>query len=195
MVASAPREDRIPDGAASLAYWRALGTLPVDRPRALALLEDAFRSGSVPRGLDGPYRGRLIATTFGRVDSAFGALARLWMPWKGKVFDAAGAKGRNILSGSARPAVRAMWPRYRDLVPAAPGRFTTFRFVTETGPSVLFQGVHVLRIDYDISEDPAFIIRRILDELVRVDEDLYLGQALLRLRGRWRRAGWFALER
>jgi len=44
------------------------------------------------------------------------------------------------------------------------------------------------------SEFSATAIRRVLDELVRVDDRLSLGQALLRLGGRWRRAAWFSLE-
>jgi len=52
----------------------------------------------------------------------------------------------------------------------------------------------VFRIDYDTPDDLDFLIRRILDELVQIGEGLYLGQALLRIRGQWKRAAWFSLE-
>jgi hypothetical protein len=188
-------EQRGRETAGVIRFWRAVGELPVDRERALTELEGCFSGGAVPEGMDGPYRGRLLATTVGRgLDAVFGGLARAWMPWKGKTLDAGEATGRNIFTRGSRPLIRAIWPRYRDLEPDTPGRYTTFKFVTHTGPSKLMPGLDVLRIDYDIPEDPSFLIRRILDEVVMVGGGLYLGQALMKVRGDWKRAGWFSLE-
>ena len=39
------------------------------------------------------------------------------------------------------------------------------------------------------------MVRDILDELVRIDDELFLGQALLRFRGRIHRVAWFELRR
>jgi hypothetical protein len=50
----------------------------------------------------------------------------------------------------------------------------------------------VLRIDYDLPENPPSL-RRIVDELVAVAPGVYLGHALLRGGGR-RRVAWFTLE-
>ena len=55
--------------------------------------------------------------------------------------------------------------------------------------------VKVLKIDYDFEANPSLLIRRILDELVQVDDGLYLGKVLMRWRGSFRRAGFFSLER
>jgi hypothetical protein len=75
-------------------------------------------------------------------------------------------------------------------------RCSAFEFRTSTGPSALDSGTKVLRIDYrDVPENPSWLIRRVLDELVTVDDGLYLGQALLEWRGSLRRAAWFSLER
>ena len=52
----------------------------------------------------------------------------------------------------------------------------------------------MLTIDYDFAANPGFLIRRILDELVQVDDALYLGKVLLRWRGSFRRLGFFSLE-
>lgn len=53
----------------------------------------------------------------------------------------------------------------------------------------------VLRLDYrDVADNPAFPVRRVLDELVQVQPALYLGQALLTWGGRLRRVAWFSLE-
>ena len=38
----------------------------------------------------------------------------------------------------------------------------------------------MLKIDYDSDENPTFLIRDILDELVQVVPDVYLGKVLLR---------------
>ena len=177
------------------AYRKAVATLSVDRRRALADMERFFTAGAVPEGLDGFHRGRLVATTLGYgLDFLPETLARLWMPWKGKTFDPAAVEGRNVFSARGRLGARLLWPRYRGIAPFAPGLDTAFRFVTSAGESAANEGLRVLRIDYDLPDNPAWPIRRVLDELVRVDEELYLGQALLRLGGRWRRAAWFSLE-
>jgi len=177
------------------AYWRAVATVAVDRRWALADIERFFEAGSVPEGLDGFHRGRLVATTLGYgLDLVPETLARLWMPWKGKTFDSGASEGHNVFSARGRFVARLLWPRYRDIAPFEPGLDTAFRFGTSAGESAANEGLQVLRIDYDLPDNPAWPIRRVLDELVRVDEGLYLGQALLRLGGRWRRAAWFSLE-
>ena len=63
------------------------------------------------------------------------------------------------------------------------------------GPSVTSPSCEVLRIDYrDLEENPTWPIRQILDELVQVDDEVYLGQALMQWRGELRRAASFSLE-
>ena len=90
--------------------------------------------------------------------------------------------------------MRVTLPRYR-LLDEEGGLHSAFRFLTSTGPSAFTPGVEVLRIDYrDVAENPRWPIRKILDELVQVDDTHYLGQALLEFRGSLRRAAWFALE-
>ena len=42
--------------------------------------------------------------------------------------------------------------------------------------------------------NPAFPVRRVLDELVQVEPELFLGQVLLSWSGRLRRVAWFSLE-
>jgi hypothetical protein len=108
-------ESRAPDLSAA-AYWKAVATLPMDRRQALADIERFFVAGSVPEGLDGFHRGRLVATTLGYgLDFLPETLARLWMPWKGKTFDAASAEGRNVFSTRGRLVARLLWPRYRGI--------------------------------------------------------------------------------
>lgn len=179
-----------------LAYWRAVAMLRFDRPRGLSELERCFSAGRAPSHMDGPYAGRVVATTFGRgLDGPFEAVAGQWMPWKGKTLNAAAAEGRNIFTTGGRRAVRMVWPGYAGVRHDSPDRSTAFRFVTDVGKSETSPGVDVLRIDYrDLEENPSWPIRRILDELVEVGDGLYLGQALLYLRGSFHRAAWFSLE-
>ena len=177
-------------------YWRALAMLRLERNAGLHLLEDAFAKGSVPSSLDGRTRGRLLATTVGHgVDVPFEAVATAWMPWKGKTFDSDAREGRNIFADGVRKTMRITLPTYRDAVPDGPNRCTAFRFLSSVGPSALDEHVEVLRIDYrDVPENPAWPIRRVLDEVVAVGDGIFLGQALLAWRGQLRRAAWFCLE-
>src|SRR5690242_19771064 len=71
-----------------------------DHRAMLLALNGLFRAGRVPRApLDGAYAGELITTIFGRAaDVACGALGRVYMPWRGKVFDSAAHGGRNLFT-------------------------------------------------------------------------------------------------
>lgn len=176
-------------------YWHAVAMLRLDRARGLAELERAFAAGSIPDGLSGPLRGRLVATTLGHgIDAVTETLTHAWLPWKGKTFDPERHEGRNLFTTGGDTALRAAFPKYMGRGHDETGP-TAFRFLTDVGPSVTEPGTEVLRIDYrDLDENPAWPIRLILDELVRVDDDVYLGQALMRWRGELRRAAWFSLE-
>ena len=74
------------------------------------------------------------------------------------------------------------------------GRSRALEFRTYAGPGALDPSLTVLKIDYDWDRNPRFVVRAVLDELVKVDEGYYLGQALLRWRRGWTRAAYFTLE-
>lgn len=180
----------------ALRYWRAVASLPVDRRAALAELAACFAEGGAVEELDGPTNGRLLATTVGYgLDPLFRGLASIWMPWKGKVFDASAKAGRNLFDPSFRLPLRTLWPSYREDRTAEGGRIAAFRFSTWSGPGRLDPAIEVGKIDYDLPESPGFLIRDILDEIVRIEDGVYLGQALLRWRGAHRRVAWFQLRR
>jgi hypothetical protein len=176
-------------------YRAALALLRTDRPAGLRGLESCFSAGVTPSRLDGRLHGRLLATTVGHgADPAFEALARRWMPWLGKTFDAERAEGRNVFTSGGRRAIRLTMPTYRDIRRDKGDRCTAFRFLTSTGGSAIDADVQVLRIDYrDITDNPGWPVRRVLDELVTIDTGVHLGQALLWWRGAMRRAAWFEL--
>jgi hypothetical protein len=178
------------------AYWHAAGLLRLERPTGLTALESVFATGDAPHQLRGPMRGRFVASTIGHhLDPLFEAFTSLWLPWKGKTFDPDAESGRNLFTAGARRMMRVTLPKYRTSDEGACG-YGAFRFITSTGPSAFTTGVDVLRIDYrDVPENPSWPVRKILDELVMIDDGLYLGQALMEFRGSLRRAAWFVLER
>lgn len=179
----------------ALRYWRAVASIPVDRRAALEELDRCFAAGGPVERLHGDTEGRLLATTLGYgLDRVCMGLASLWMPWKGKTFDADAKEGWNIFTASFRILQRLVWPGLRRRARYGPGPFTTFRFTTWNGPGTLDPTVDVLKIDYDVPDSPSFLIRDVLDEVVRIDDGLFLGQALLKWRGRFRRAAWFQLQ-
>lgn len=178
-----------------LRYFRALADLPHDRTAALDELEACFREASTPPAIQGSTSGRLLTSTVGYgLDAIVGGLTRLWMPWKGKAFDPEAKEGRNLFTPGFRGVQRMLWPGYDVDHPETGGRYSTFAFTTWEGPSSFTpDGADVLKIDYEHPQSP-WLIRDVLDELVRIDEGLFLGQALLRVRGRLHRVAWFELR-
>lgn len=175
-------------------FWRAVALLRLDRPAGLSALEEVFASATPPSDLDGACRGRLLGFTVGHhLDALLESATGLWMPWQGKVFDGSSHWGRNLFTRSGRIAIRLAVPAHR-VRPLGAARYGAFPFTTSVGPSALRPDVEVLRIDYrDVADNPRWPVRKILDELVRVDDETYLGQALIEFRGALRRAAWFSL--
>jgi hypothetical protein len=175
-------------------YWHAVAMLRLDRPRGLTELEACFAGGKAAEGLVGFRAGRLLATTWGYgLDGAFESMARLWLPWRGKEFSRHAAEGVNLFTPGGRRAIRVTFPRYQGLADGASGA-SAFRFETSIGPSATDPGLSVLRLDYRIVGENPSIVRRLLDEIVSIDDGLCLGQALLSTGGRLGRVAWFSLE-
>ena len=72
-------------------------------------------------------------------------------------------------------------------------RIEAFPFRTRIEAGAIDPAVQVLKIDYNFEANPGFIIQRILDELVQIDESLYLGKILFRTKKAWRPIGFFSL--
>ena len=155
-----------------------------------------FRSGRAPDPLpEGMLRGALVTTSvWGPADSFVRRVARMWMPWLGKSFDPAALQGVNVLTISARGPMRVLWPSYEPEKETG-SQLEAFPFRNRIAPGELDPGVDVLKIDYNFEANPQLIIRRILDELVEVDEGFYLGKILFRRKGAWVPIGFFTLER
>jgi hypothetical protein len=140
----------------------------------------------------------VTTTTVRPWDAFVRGLTGAWMPWLGKRFDATAQTGDNLLAASARVPVETLWRGYR-VQPAGDGEYAAFRFRTYVDAGRVDADRQTLKIDYDSDDNPALLIRDILDELVQLVPGAYLGKVLLRRRGRrgtrWRLIGYFGLTR
>jgi hypothetical protein len=167
-----------------------------NRVRTLSELDTLFRGGEVPDPLpDGFQRRTFVCTSiWGPLDAAFKRIGDLWMPWLGKSFDASTSTGINVLSASAQAPMRALWPSHRPR-PAGDGNVEAFPFRNRVGVGEVDPDLKVYKIEYDFDANPSFVIRRVLDEVVQIDDGLLLGKILFRVGGGYRPIGYFALER
>lgn len=179
---------------------RLAGARASDRPaEAQETLNRIFRIGTPPDPEpDGPYDGILVTPTTARMaDGLLRGLSSAWMPWLGKRFDRSSQTGDNLLTRSAKNPSRALFRGYQ-LQEAGDGNYAAFKFRTYVAPGMLDPDVQALKIDYDSEENPSFLIRDILDELVQVVPGAYLGKVLLRRGEReapnWKLLGYFALQ-
>jgi hypothetical protein len=171
--------------------------LKSDRLRGLAEMNAIFREGRVPRTpLDGRTNGQMIAVDIAPgVTPLVEALLTSRMPWCGKTFDAAAATGANLLYTGFLPVSRVLFPMYRGYRQEGHGTMSGLSFRTSAGPGLKDPDRQVLKIDYDTPSNP-LLMRRILDELVQVDDNYYFGKAYFRLsRTTWHLLFYFALQR
>jgi hypothetical protein len=162
-------------------------------------LHSLFRSGWPPEPpLDGRYRGELVALDIAPgLTQLFRWLAGLWMPWRGKTFDPSRQCGDNVFTRDSYLPARLFNPLYRRFRSDGPATYRAFAFRTYTAPGLLDTDRTVLRIDYNLKENPALTVRRVMDELVQLDDQLYLGKAHVRwwwrTQGAWQTVAFFSL--
>ena len=171
------------------------------RAQGFAALNQLFRDGTVPEPTPhGRYAGKFIAIDIAPgLTQLFQTLFSVWMPWLGKTFDPARHSGDNILTKASYPLARYFNPFYRGFVPDKPGSYRAFAFRTYVGPGLFDGDRSVLKLDYNLKENPPLTVRRVLDELVQLSDDLYLGKAHLhwwwRRAGGWQTVAYFTLSR
>ena len=171
------------------------------RAQGAAALNTLFRSGRVPDpALNGRYQGELLV-----IDIAPGFtqvvqwLTSLWMPWLGKTFQTIHRRGDNIFSKDSYRVARFFNPGYRKFVTEGPLSYRAFAFHTYTGPGLADPDRIVFKIDYNLKENPPLTVRRVLDELVQLADNVYLGKAHVhwwwRPAGSWQTAAYFTLTK
>jgi len=130
-----------------------------------AELDAAYAGARTPLDLDGDYDGVLLTAQFPPRPRQFGvAGVNRALPWRGKTFTAAEARGANRFRLAGRD-------------------FTLWPFATQVVPSQ-FDGAPTLLVDYDLPGNPAFFRHGVFDELRQLRPGLYLGIGGIRLGGR-----------
>jgi len=167
-----------------------------ERAQGWAALNTLFRNGTPPESpLDGRYRGELIALEVAPgLTQLFQSITAAWMPWLGKTFSATQQRGDNIFTRDSYWLARLFNPFYHGFIFDEPRTYRCFAFRTYTAPGLMDADRSVLKIDYDLKENPALTVRRILDELVQIDDILYLGKAHVHWwLGEWQTVAYFTL--
>ena len=129
-------------------------------PRSTAALNELFRGGRPPTLPDGEYMGRLLKVRIAPgITQAIAVICFLWMPWNGKAFTQSSGAGINIFARGSLPATRLLWPFYRGVTAHGQETYGAFRFSTYLGPGKSDPDRQVLKIDYDLPENPRRTIR------------------------------------
>src|SRR5688500_20123843 len=97
------------------------------------------------------------------------------MLWLVKAFNAANLTFVNILTNDSYLLARLFNPFYRGFVEDRPGTYRAFAFRTYIAHGLIDTDRQVLKIDYNLKENPTLTVRRVLDELVQLEDNLYLG--------------------
>ena len=152
-------------------------------------LEGIFRAGSTPaRHLQGRFHGNFLRFHLGPILSG-AALAILehWKPWLGKVFLPGRGRGYNVIAQKSRWTIfQPLWPFYHHYINESKATYLAFPFRTYHGFSLEFSGLRLLKLDYDLPPNPALTVRRLMDEVVQIEEQRLLGRAYYLLNGQWR---------
>ena len=197
-VKDKPEDHRNRTQSASMELQAAQALLKRDRAQGLMALNKLFRSGTAPDpSPNGRYAGSFIS-----IDIAPGLtqlaqrLAGAWMPWLGKTFNAAQQVGDNIFTEDSYPLARFFNPFYRGFMADGPDSYRAFSFRTYIASGLVDSDRRVLKIDYNLKENPTLTVRRVLDELVQLTENLDLGKAHLHWWwGRWQTVAYFTLTK
>src|SRR5688500_13545034 len=116
-------------------------------------------------------------------------------PWLGKSFDSAKNLGFNLFTPLGGKMLKFMMPLYKRFSRNLDGNTNAFYFKTRTEPALKDAPLNVSKLDYDSVENP-FLIRVILDEIVEVAPEQYLGKIHLKVfPGFYSTIGYFGLKK
>jgi len=175
----------------------AQGLVEHHRAQGLAALNELFRNGTPPDSpLDGRYAGKLVALDIAPgLTALFQSITEAWMPWLGKTFNSSRQMGDNIFRRDSYPLARFFNPFYKGFLSDGAETYRGFSFRTYLAPGLADPDRSVLKIDYNLDGNPLPTVRRILDELVQIDNNLYLGKAHVHWwSGGWQTVAYFSLS-
>jgi hypothetical protein len=116
-------------------------------------------------------------------------------PWLGKSFVARDDLGFNIFMPKGAALLKIIAPFYKKFSPNGNGDTDAFVFQTRTAPGLKDKETEVIKLDYDAPENP-FPIRIILDEIVEIAPEQFLGKIHLKVFPRfYSTIGYFGLKK
>jgi hypothetical protein len=148
-----------------------------------ATFKDSFARGQVPNPqLNGFYKGT-SHILFG-----------MPLPWLGKRFSVSPEGGLNVFSAAGGRVLHVFTPRYKHFTTQRDGTVLAYSFTSSVGASVRDAQKQVLRLDYNVPENPG-LARIFYNELVEIDPGRFLGQEFVQaLPGWFLRLGFFELK-
>lgn len=115
-------------------------------------------------------------------------------PWLGKSFDSQAQIGFNIFTPVGASILKIATPLYKKFGLNTDGNTRAYYFRTYTGKGKKDANTDVIKLDYDSAENP-FLIRIILDEIVEIAPQQYLGKIHVKfLPGFFVTVGYFGLR-
>lgn len=116
-------------------------------------------------------------------------------PWLGKSFVASSSLGFNIFMPKGAALLKIIMPLYKKFSLNKNGDTDAFYFQTRTEAGLKNKDMDVIKLDYDAPENP-FPIRIILDEIVEIAPDEFLGKIHLKVFPRfYSTIGYFGLKK
>ena len=117
------------------------------------------------------------------------------VPWLGKSFESENEKGFNIFTPKGASLLKIMTPFYKLFRLNQDGNTNAYYFKTSTGTGFRDKVVSVFKLDYNSAENP-FLIRIILDEMVEVAPQEFLGKIHMKVfPGYYATIGFFGLRK
>lgn len=114
-------------------------------------------------------------------------------PWLGKSFDSQAKIGFNVFTPLGARILKFLSPFYQKFSRNEEGNTRAYYFRTYTGKGEKDSNIEVFKLDYDLAENP-FWIRIILDEIIEIAPQQYLGKIHLKiLPGFYATIGYFGL--
>jgi hypothetical protein len=117
------------------------------------------------------------------------------VPWLGKSFDSKNQNGHNLFSPTGGTILSYATPFYSKSTVDTAGNTHAYYFKTYEGYGIKDPNTKVIKLDYSSPENP-WIIRIILDEIVAVGKNEYLGKIHLKIFGdHYITLGYFGLKK
>ena len=117
------------------------------------------------------------------------------VPWLGKSFIAKDNLGFNIFTPTGAGILKILAPFYKRFSKNTEGNTDAFYFQTRAEAGLKDKETSVIKLDYDAPENP-FPIRIILDEIVEIAPEQFLGKIHLKVfPGFYSTIGYFGLNK